>query len=92
MGVPGKLTSVNIQQAVLDEFLSGGVSVRELAKRHGIGRETVNNILGRGHVVTRRLPPQRDPDDPVRVPDHRCGGCGYKVKLEPCQICRAMRK
>ncbi len=82
-----------VQQAVLDDSRDGGVSQRELARRHGISKETVRVIINRGRVnkyVKRE--PVADPFDPVCVPDYRCGGCGRKVNLEPCQICRAMQR
>lgn len=86
-------TPTDVQQAILDDSRAGGVSQRELAKRHDVGRETVRVIVNRGYAKKYvKREPMVNPFDPVRVPDYRCGGCGYKVKLEPCQICRALNR
>lgn len=68
------------------EFLEGGASEREAARRFGIARGTVAAIGARRH------PRQRRPQGAALVlafggPARRCAGCGGLV-YEPCVACR----
>lgn len=87
----GAVCKVLAQEKVktIEAMLAGKeLSRREIARRVGVNRETVNRIANNerpDYVAVRRFRARRQPrhlTSPIR-----CPGCGFKVAITPCQIC-----
>ena len=54
---------------------AGELSIRRIAATVGRGWHVVRRVLGS--------------NTPRLCPPHRCPHCGYRINVQPCQVCRA---
>ena len=86
---PGAAKLIHLDLVVETKRLQalGTLSQRAIALRVGISRGSVGNIL---HGRRREDQEQCYPGvDETPCPPTRCGGCGGKIVILPCRLCRA---
>lgn len=66
----------------------GTISQRKVATRVGISRGSVGNIF-HGRRRDAPDPGELNPDEVVFYPATRCTGCGGKIHITPCRLCKA---
>lgn len=88
--------AIKVQQQVLDlKKERPHTPARKIADIVDISRSSVTDILRRGIAIepigrnefVSKVPSK----EPKRVPTYTCLGCGYKVWLMPCMICRIQK-
>lgn len=67
------------QERQIAARLARAESVRVIARLVGVGKGTVHR---------RKQTRAERSGQPRRVAAYKCDGCGYRVNLQPCQICR----
>lgn len=78
------------QLRILKLYATGKHSRRQIAQAVDVARETVAAVIHRGTVVSGGGALGTRPEfGDLEVSVYRCPGCGVRVKLRPCLICRA---
>jgi len=77
----------------VEELQAAGLGQREATRQlqaegHRISRTSVRAIF-QGRRPRQSQGEEPSEDGPREVPAYVCGGCGMRVRLWPCQVCRA---
>lgn len=79
-----------LKQCVIDEIkallAANELSQREIARRTGISRGTINAIANSRRAIRGPRPVEDEPAPWFRGPIIRCRGCGGRV-YAPCRLC-----
>ena len=88
------MISVETQQNILNLASQTTLSQRQIAKRVYASRGSVARVLDRGTVQVVRVGDAASSygrRNPINVTPYVCEGCGFRVFLHPCMICRTQK-